>query len=250
MSVVGPDTYAQQFSEADARIELTNWQQEQKDLPPSSEAYKNIQKFVDALKSRLEKLTKKEETDHPTEEWKPPPPSIGRTLISELTGPVVDPIMRLTDNTETSIKHWTGNDIPLPPGAEHRDPSEGPDPMGALWNAITQTSPHPLAVIEAIWKVTVTTFDYIVWDVEEFVRLIRAWNGSVYMFVGHPQYLFDVVWRSLVTGLLVAGAVMSGPLLMAMAEWTRMMVEVLLTLGNWLASAVSGVSRSLRGSGR
>lgn len=240
----GPDQYAEQFSETDARIELTNWENELKGggIPPT--AAQNIQQFIDALKKRLARIAAKpKEEDHPTVPAPPPQMSTAATVMTGIGETVAAPFEHLTDKVE----HGIGADIPLPPSAFHRDITEGPNPVAAFWDLVRHTRwTSPLAVIEALWNVTVEVFDYVIWDFQEFVRLVSAWNGSVWMLTGHPQYLFDLIWRSLMTGLIVVGAVMSGPLLMVMTEWTKMVVEVLLTLGHWVADAVTYTSRRLR----
>jgi hypothetical protein len=241
----GPDRYAEQFSETDARIELTNWENELKTQGGSASAVENIQRFIDALRKRIAELTKKPETDHPTQELPPEPPK-QTTAAAVMTGigdTVLYPFQKATD----AVEHGIGADIPLPAGAFHRDITEGPNPIAGFWDLIQKTHwTSPIAVIEALWNMTVEVFDWVIWDFKEFVRLVSAWNGSVWMLTGHPQYLFDVIWRSLMTGLIVVGAVMSGPLLMVMTEWTKMVVEVLLTMGRWIAEGVTYTARRLR----
>ena len=238
----GPDRYAQQFSETDARIELVSWENELKQ-GGSPDAVRNMQSFVNALKKRLAEVTVKPTENHPTVEMPPEKKTAGGLLIDDIknvTTTATAPVVK-------EVQHITGADIPLPPAAFHRDITEGPNPMAAFWELLRHTQwTHPLAVIEALWNVTVETFDYVIWDLKEFVRLITAWNGSVWMLTGHPQYLFDLIWRTLMTGLIVVGAVMSGPLLMVMTEWTKMVVEVLVTLGHWVADTVTYTSRRLR----
>lgn len=238
----GPDTYASQFSETDARLELASWESELKQ-GGSPDAIQNMQRFANALRKRLAELAQKPETDHITEPAPPPKMSTAATVMTGIGDSVAHPFELLTDK----IEHGIGADIPLPAAAFHRDITEGPNPVTAFWELIRHTQwTSPISVIEALWNVTVETFDYVIWDLKEFVRLITAWNGSVWMLTGHPQYLFDLIWRTLVTGLIVAGAVMSGPLLLVMTEWTRMVVEVLVTMGHWVVDTVTYTSRRLR----
>lgn len=232
----GPTSYANQFSEADARKELQNWQNDQKGLAVGSPAWKNVQSFIDALNQRIAAVAAKPVLDHPTAPAPPPALSIPATIATTIG----DGISYLPKKGTDFVMKELGTDIPLPPGAFHRDITEGPNPLEAFWVALRTASPtHPIELIRSIWNVTVTTFEYVIWDFEEFVRLLRAWNGSVWMFTGHPQYLFDVVWRSLVTGLLVVGMVEIGPLLMVMTEWTKFIVEVFWNLGKWIGEGLA-----------
>lgn len=246
--ISGPDRYAEQFSEPDAKVELANWEAELKASNGNTSAIQNIQQFVDALKKRIKAVAAKPAEDHPTQEapLQEPnyqPRSTAATILTGIGDSIAYPLERATDKVE----HIIGADIPLPAAAFHRDITEGPNPVAAFWDLVRHTEwTHPLSVIEALWNFTVETFDYVIWDFKEFVRLIGAWNGSVWMLTGHPQYLADVVWRSVVTALIVAGAVMSGPLLLVVTEWTKMVVEVLLTMGHWVADSITYTVRRLR----
>ena len=236
----GPERYADQFSADDTRIQLKNWEDDQKSIPVNSPAWGNIQSYIDALRAHLARLTdpgRNRVPDHPTTPAPPPrvDESVGGYVLTTLTAPVLDPLERAVDGVE----HGLGVDLPLAPGAYHRTWSDGPDPVGRLIRGIRYGSwTNPVAVIWTLWEVTVETFRYVIWDVEEFVRLFRAWNGSLLMLTGHPQYLYDLVWRSLVTGLLAVGLVELAPLLSVMTQWTRWMVDVVWATGRWLVDTV------------
>jgi len=232
----GPDTYAAQFSEADARIQLTNWQNDLNALigDPvhnpmgtlrNKSAIANVQGFIDALQRRLTLVAQKPIVDHPTQEWKPAPPPKAIQFLTDITAPITNPVEKVVDNTESLIRG------PPLPDSTYTDFMSGPNPVGAFWELIRNTRwTHPLEVLRSVWNFTGVVFDYVIWDFEEFVRLFKVWDGTVGMFLHHPTYLFDVVWRVAVTGLMVAGAVMSGPLLMVLTEWVRMIIELIRTV--------------------
>ena len=128
-----------------------------------------------------------------------------------------------TNRPDTSAKKWydfwdPASDLP---GA---NPTPPPD----LWGALSQISVrNPLVLFEGIVKATIKLFGYVVWDVNDLVRLMKGWDGTLKMLMVHPTFMMEVIWRVAVTLGIVVGTLEVGPLLLVLTEWIRMLVELL-----------------------
>lgn len=242
-SVAGPSEYANQFSDADARIQLSNLEHERDSILWTNDGnknlallqdYKNLQNFIDALKARLSSVAANPVLDHPTVE--PPPPSRGpaAAILTGIDNGVVNP-----------IKHAIGADVPLPAEAYFMG-SDGPDLLGVFWDALLHTPPNPAAILRALYRVTTTVFHWVVWDFKEFVRLLHAWDGSWQMLIGHPDYLVAVIWRGLVTVGIVVGGVAVGPVLESITLWLRWVYDAIVGIVHLGLGAVRGVNHQLQ----
>ena len=216
MQSSSPDEYANAFSKEDTLVQLDLFEKDRDRATGQERA--NLQQFVDALKRHLASLRTNPGSDHPTRE----PHHLKRNalnnyILSALDAKIVDP-----------IKEYLSD--PLGPDAYHVSYWDGPNPLRTAWNALMHTPPNPFSIVRALWDVLVSVIDFVVWDIKDFIRLVRVWNGSIKRLLVHPEFFFDLAWRTMMTVLLIIGAVEIGPILLVLTEWTKIATTVLVDL--------------------
>lgn len=247
-TLIDLDQMAEAMNESDTRLTLKGFEDDMKRAYDAGdvEGVRNLTNPIHILRAHLELLEaqhrQQKQSQPPSTPDPPEPPSRIPRYAQESLEP--HPILDAVDNMVVRpVEHALGADIPLPPEAYHN--TGGPNPAAVFWNALRTTHPDPLSVIRAIWRVTVTTFEWVVWDFREFVRLFRAWDGTAGMLLGHPQYLLDLVWRTAVSALIVIGAAEIGPILVLVTEWGRLVVEAIVGAFHLGLDAIRSIRRQV-----
>lgn len=84
----------------------------------------------------------------------------------------------------------------------------------------------PRQVVYQIWNTLHSTFGYIIWNYEDFVRQFQAWDGSLLGLMTH----IDLMWRTMVTVVITLGILELGPLIDGLSRILMEIGEVIVFL--------------------
>ena len=110
--------------------------------------------------------------------------------------------------------------------------------FNSVWDQWQHTlTQHPLQFIGQLVDALKNTVGYVLWNYIDFGEQFRRWDGTLWGLVHGTQLL----WRSLVTVAITIGLFELGPLFEAMAEWARILVDLLRTVFGLTVEAVEMV---------
>jgi hypothetical protein len=152
-------------------------------------------------------------------------PGVSHLLLSKniMMAPLTSPSPRMDVNIRTNE---SGLNLPTATTSTQVEGLERQLIVGpSLQQSLQQVSIslHPQRWFEVIWDILSGTVKYIIWNFEDLHMQFQLWDGSAWGLLSH----MELIWRVLMTGAIVFGIAMSGPLIDAMIRIIQITWDVM-----------------------
>lgn len=143
-------------------------------------------------------------------------------IVSSVTGTVSpSDIPRGVNPSQTTI-------VPLKPNEyEHLMSSrEAQTPVSGSWWKWNVHWTNPSALFHELWSILRDSGAYVVWNFEDLRAQIMQWDGTMWGLMHH----MGLIWRVMITAILLVGITQAGPLLDAMVRLFQLLFDVVSTV--------------------